>query len=391
VGTIGEFAKFMAADSEVPEEFYFAAGLTFLGHVCGANIRLANSLDVRPQLYTVLLGDSGEVKKSTAMRKTREFFESLGLDNLPQLSLGVGSAEGLAKNLSSHQDLLLAYDELRSFIDKCGVQTSVLLPMVTSLYEQTGYQNTTKSSNVVVNDAHLSLLGCCTSDTYADMWTPAAISIGLPNRLFVVKGDARSRVAWPKPKPEAEMARLRDLVKSQVPTGPTDFSISPEGSELWTRWYESRPRSVHATRLDTIGFRLMGLLAVTMDKGEIDSAVVSVVTKILDYEYRVRVATDPINADNKIAGLEQKIRNALSLNRNCWVPERELRQKTHADRTGLFYFNCALKNLATISGEIESKKERGKLLYRLAHEDEDVAVSSPVASPSINVNIHMIQ
>jgi hypothetical protein len=119
----------------------------------------------------------------------------------------------------------------------------------------------------------------------------------------------------------------------------------------------------------------MPLIALTMDKDEVDGEVVAVVTAILDYEFRVRVLTDPINADNKIAALEQRIRNVLSVAGGGWVRERELRQKTHADRSGVYFFQCAVRNLETISREIEVCPTAKKKLYRLVSEPENVATS----------------
>src|SRR5262249_31766398 len=84
-------------------------------------------------------------------------------------------------------------------VDKCRVQNSALLPMVASLFEAENWDNTTRQSRGIqsVRDVHLSLLGCCTTDTYASMWTNDAIAIGLPNRLFVVGADRKQKVAWP--------------------------------------------------------------------------------------------------------------------------------------------------------------------------------------------------
>jgi hypothetical protein len=113
---------------------------------------------------------------------------------------GVGSAEGLARELTSKPSLILACDELSSFLDKTRVQSSVLLPMITSLFEEHHWDNSTKNSSgsISIHDAHLSMVGCCTTDTYSRMWTREAISIGFPNRLWVVGADRKRKVAWPE-------------------------------------------------------------------------------------------------------------------------------------------------------------------------------------------------
>src|SRR5882724_2708624 len=74
VGSVGDFAKVLAKGSEVPEEFYFAAGLTVVGAMCGDRLKLTLAFDVEPRLYTVLHGESYSVKKSTAVKRTFAFF-----------------------------------------------------------------------------------------------------------------------------------------------------------------------------------------------------------------------------------------------------------------------------------------------------------------------------
>jgi hypothetical protein len=201
VGSLGNLARELASGTEVPEEFIFACGLTVLGAMCSGELTISLGVEVDPRLYTVLLGSSYDVKKSTAMKKTIEFFQSLGSSRMPRIMYGVGSAEGLARYLSDYGKVLLAYDELRAFVDKTKVQTSVLLPLTASLYEQHRWENATKEPDhdLVIVNGRLSILGCCTTDTYEQMWTSEAVSIGFPNRLFVVGADRKNKVAWPEP------------------------------------------------------------------------------------------------------------------------------------------------------------------------------------------------
>jgi hypothetical protein len=61
-GSIGELARTMAEGTEVPEEFYYAAGLTALGALCADRLRVTANVASEPRLYTVLLGRSADVK-----------------------------------------------------------------------------------------------------------------------------------------------------------------------------------------------------------------------------------------------------------------------------------------------------------------------------------------
>jgi len=96
---------------------------------------------------------------------------------------GVGSAEGLQKRLKKNNKLLLCFDEFKSFVGKCQAQGSVLLPCVNSLFELNHYENHTKNSEVVIDDAFLTILAASTVQTYENTWTRQFTDIGFNNRM----------------------------------------------------------------------------------------------------------------------------------------------------------------------------------------------------------------
>ena len=346
VGSLGRLARELASGTEVPEEFIFACGLTVLGAMCSGELTINLGVEVDPRLYTVLLGSSYDVKKSTALKKTIEFFESLGSSRMPRIMYGVGSAEGLARYLYDHGKVLLAYDELRAFVDKTKVQTSVLLPLTASLYEQHHWENATKESDhdLVIENGRLSILGCCTTDTYEQMWTSEAVSIGFPNRLFVVGADRRCKVAWPQPPDQGRLAGIRSELLQQLGRLPLALEITPDAKGAWEELYQGLPPSEHVKRLDTTGFRLLALVALTTGRTAIDSQTVAIVRLILDYELKMRELTDPIDADNLIAKLEEKIRRTLA--HKGPMKARDLKKAVNANRTGLWAFDRAIQNLS---------------------------------------------
>jgi hypothetical protein len=289
------------------------------------------------------LGKSATAKKSSALARTIQFMSEIQSAHPLAVNYGVGSAEGLAKELETQPRLLIAYDELRSFLDKAKIQASVLLPMIASLFEKYSWDNTTKTGTVRVRNARLSLVGCCTTETYEHVWTTEAIALGMPNRLFVVDAEAKPKKAWPEPPNQAALDAIRQRIQQQLARLPLALEITPDAKARWEDWYNNLPASEHAKRLDTIGFRLMPILAVTTDRNCVDVHVVERVIAILDYELRLRVLTDPIDADDRIAKLEERVRRAL--NARGPLTKRRLRQCVHADRDGLWAFEAALRNL----------------------------------------------
>jgi hypothetical protein len=268
---------------------------------------------------------------------------------------GIGSAEGLARSLEQHKIILVAYDEFRAFFDKSKVESSVLLPMVASLFEGNSWDNPTKRGPISVRDAHLVLIGCCTQETYERMWNSQAVAIGLPNRLFVVWADRKGKVAWPKAPDAALLRAIKDRITRQLARLPQTFEITPHARSQWECWYKELPeKSVHTKRLDTLGFRIMEILALSLDKDVVDWDVIERTTAILNYEHKIRMNTDPIDADTLFAQMEEKIRRALR--RKPGADDRILKQCTNAHRTGLWVYQTAMHNLQ-YAGEV--KQDRG--------------------------------
>jgi hypothetical protein len=353
VGSLGDLAHLLAKDTEVPEEFVFACGLTTFGALCVGKLHLNIAIPVEPRLYTVLLGKSYDTRKSSAERKIIEFFAPF-FSSLEVLH-GIGSAEGLAKIFNKHHHILVAYDEFSAFFDKAKVQASVLLPMAASLFESTDWDNPTKQGHISLRDAHLSLLGCCTEDTFERMWTREAVAIGFPNRLFVVWADRKPKVAWPQPADPAKLGAIRERIAAQLARLPLTLDIEPDAKQLWEYWYNCLPPSEHAKRLDTIGFRLMPLLALTTDKQSVDSDTVMLVMGILDYELSIRMATDPLKVDNKIAEVQEKIRRVLKRNEGG-LTRSMISKLTNSKRVGTEIFKKALDGLLR-EGEVHTDKK----------------------------------
>jgi hypothetical protein len=103
------------------------------------------------------------------------------------------------------------------------------------------------------------------------MWTSEAVAIGFPNRLFVVGADKKGKVAWPQPPDPCRLASIRSELLQQLSRLPLTLEITAEGKEAWEQLYLGLPSSEHVKRIDTLGFRLLALIALTTGKTAIDS------------------------------------------------------------------------------------------------------------------------
>jgi len=181
--------------------------------------------------------------------------------------------------------------------------------------------------------------------------------IGFTNRLFLVPGTAERKHPLPFKIPDSDKFALKSKLNDVLQNVGVfkELDIKAKARDLYQDWYMNMERSIHAKRLDTYALRLMSLLAVNDLKDEIDDETVSRVIKLCDWQLAVRKIHDPIDADNKIAKMEEKIRRELSRGPR---KEYELKQKVNANRAGLWAFDTAKKNLERANEMAWDKKSK---------------------------------
>lgn len=352
-GAAGYFSRSFSEQMEVPLQFFFMSYLTCLGNVLSHKIRLRSVLGTQPRLYTVLVGESASDKKSTAILKAIEHFETVFKDDFFS-ALGLGSAEGLQRvfkvaskkaKSKTRTNVLLAFDEFKAFISKCKIKNSVLLECVNSLFETNKYENHTQRTSVIVH-GQLSLIGASTIQTYERIYTSAFTDIGFPNRIFLVIGTATTSHSLPGEIPKKKLnvmsANLKAILKF-IGDGIT-YDIDPGAWEYYDDWYANIHRkSIHSKRLDGYCLRLMMLLAANSLRPTIDMSVVKDAVALCNWQLEIRKVYDPIDADNTIAAMEERIRRKLK--QKGPLKDYELKQLTQANRVGLWLYDKAKKNL----------------------------------------------
>jgi len=367
-GVAQSFTETYCSRLEVPKEFLYMSFLTCLGSILSRRATIATEIRPQPRLYTLLLGESADTRKSTAIDKTTEFFRYAIEDIYNQKMSecwGVGSAEGLAsqfKNRSSGGMILLCYDEFKAFISKAKIKSSTLLPCVNSLFEKNKYENSTKKAHALILDGYLSLLAASTIQTYEAAWDRSFTDIGFNNRLFIVPASGERKYSLPPTIPIEEkkilVFKMRDIF--QFVGEYREIALSKKAEIMFQDWYINMSRSIHAKRLDGYALRLMLLMAINLKAREIDKEIVSNAIELVDWQLLMRQAYDPIDADNASAKMEAKIRRALEAKGPLY--ERELKQWTNAHRAGLWLYSIALGNLRRGKEIILGRKDRK---YRL--------------------------
>jgi hypothetical protein len=351
-GVAGQFARLYGHHLEAPEHFFYMCFLTCLGSVLGKMLTLATEINPQSRFYTILLGESADDRKSTAIKKTVHFFKST-MENF-DVCWGVGSAEGLQKRLKQSDSLLLCLDEFKQFVGKCRIEASVLLPCVNTLFESNDYESWTKKSEICLQDVHLSLLAASTVQTYERTWDSSFTDIGFNNRLFLVPGSGQKKHSFPRKVPDHKIQSLKtDITKVLQHAGyHQELDLTQDAKDHFQQWYLNLDRSIHAKRLDAYALRFMALLAVNELKTEVDMDTVKQALAICDWQLEVRQVHDPIDADNATAKMEEKIRRVLGRGPRT---DRELKQYVHAKKAGLWVYGRAKKNLLN-ANEIQWNK-----------------------------------
>jgi len=344
-GAAGRFAEVYSHHLEPPKQFLFFSYLTCLGSILAGRVRLNSELKISPRLYVLILGESADDRKSTAMTATVDLFEE-SLPGFPVVH-GIGSAEGLQRTLKERErpSCLLLFDEFRTFVSKCRVESSILLSAVNTLFESTSFSNHTKNHSIDIKDAQVSILAASTVQTFESIMDSHFQGIGFVNRLFIITGRGHRRFALPSRIPEAEKYHLRREIGEilfHADQNPV-IDIEPAAFRRFERWYLNLPQSLYAKRLDTYAMRLMLLMVMNEKSRIVTEEIVSRVIRLCDWQLVVRTFHDPIDADSLLAKVEERLRRILAKGEKT---ERELKMAVNYKRYGLWVFDRAMKNLA---------------------------------------------
>jgi hypothetical protein len=131
------------------------------------------------------------------------------------------------------------------------------------------------------------------------------------------------------------------------------LQVTPDAMDMFTRWYATREGGIFERRLDTYAPRLMVLIAASSGRDTIDREVMTAVLALVRYQLEARREADPVDAENTIAQVEEKVRRILARGA---VAGRELKRRANYNRVGLWVWNTAITNLLR-AGEVRDEKQ----------------------------------
>ena len=360
-GFIRDVADLYSSHLESPYEFWVFGAATCLGNIFSTRVKLSSQLFVQPRLYTVCIGTSGDARKSESGRQTINLFnemvskiEEAQVDEkgkrLPSKFFntlwGCGSAEGLMDRLDRTPKLILTYDELRSFVQKSDIKGSNLLQSVNSLFDSNLVENVTKDKYRRVDNAYLSMLGFCTTDTWDSLFSPAFLAIGFINRLWIVPGIAEKKDFNPDFIPDHQKLKLSIKFQRLLESFPEELTIiklSHAAEVDLNNWYHSFESTEFTRRLDDYGRRLLLIMAISENKKEIDEDMAGRVIALLNWQLKVREIHQPPEYTSIMSRIENLMRRAVKKLQP--ITKGNLFHQIHADQFDNWKVEKALEGL----------------------------------------------
>jgi Bifunctional DNA primase/polymerase, N-terminal/Protein of unknown function (DUF3987)/Primase C terminal 1 (PriCT-1) len=242
-GLFGHWRDVVAPCTEAPLEFLWSSFLVNVGLMLGRNVWIESPQPLYPNFYVLLLGQTGDARKSTALWLARQLLKRL--DDDIEIVTGIVSTEGLFECLAKHDDTrALGYvDELRSLLSVGRRQgTRDLLPKLNSLIYCPDYETIDRRKDpTTIVRPFFSLIAATAQDYVADLITDLELSGGMLNRFLMVAGDEQPPKAIVKAPSEQEWTGIAARVKQVLDRGhePRRMEWSPEAKDLWTEFYVS--------------------------------------------------------------------------------------------------------------------------------------------------------
>lgn len=245
-GLLADYLEYTAAQ-ESPEDFHLWIALGLISSVLSRNVWTPRGFfQLYPNLYIVLVGDSGVVRKSTALNiglgVLREAMPSMGMisEKLTTQALFNFLSEE-RKNRGKSVGTLVS-PELKVFLGESS-RDPQLLPILTDLYDcpDSRIYTTMTRGKEEVKDAYIVMLAGTTEEWFKTSLSEESVGGGFTSRLLMIhkQETEKAKVAFPEDMaPEAMKCRdnvIHDLRVISTLKGP--FRWDREAKEWFESWY----------------------------------------------------------------------------------------------------------------------------------------------------------
>lgn len=324
--------------------FMFMPAVVMMLNYLGTKVSVKMK-NLKPSLYTVLIGKKGQAKKSSCINDAMDYFEMAGVlgqgltetKNADGRSLvwTAGSPEylGIQMQKTNCKNGMLFYDELSTLANKAGIESSTLKQGLLTMYESGKFSNGVKSKkdsfSLVPGSYCFSLVAGTAPKDFPETWSRLASGAeGLDDRFtFILQPEVLpERAPFVNVSVAGNALRTRVLIDRAVDKREfAFFDQSPLQNAL--EWMSDR---------DEIRAEKYALFfAVDLGLDDIDEDCVERAIALVRYEKAVKRYLRTSDADSKTAAIQMKLRTTLE-RAGGRMGLRELERKMNAHRYDTF-------------------------------------------------------
>jgi predicted transcriptional regulator len=248
---IAEYMNF-SRDLESPTSFFLWGCLSCIGAALRDNVYLRQGhRKLYPNIYVLLLADSGISRKSVPLGLTGDLLKQVGTTKIIR---GRSSIQAILQDLASPQmnkktgaqvtggSGLLCAEELASFF----VQDPAAVPILTDIYDfrDEWEYNLKGSGRIIINNLCVSMLAASNETHLREVYTNTAVYGGLMGRTFFVKSSERRKpnalvddMVTVTANGHYDITPLGESLK-EITKIKGKFLFEDESRKEYTKWYE---------------------------------------------------------------------------------------------------------------------------------------------------------
>jgi hypothetical protein len=258
-GYIDEYIQIMRPTTEASEGFHLGVALTVLGAMIGRTVYANFGKRLHSNLFTLLVGDSGESRKDTAigcgitllkttyntaseMAVTSSKASTVMVSSGVKIATDISSGEGLISTLKDNPNILMYLSEFARLMGNANRQgTKTIAPVLMEAFDTPdALSNLAKLNPVEAKEPYLSILAATQPRILEGLMSEGDIHSGFINRWLIIPGKSIKPNGWP---PEMDREWLQSLFQNITATiglnqQPRAMNGSDEAKAYWTEWYE---------------------------------------------------------------------------------------------------------------------------------------------------------
>lgn len=227
--------------SEAPPSFHLWVGLgTIMGAAQRKIYMRTEYFDVHSNMFVVLVGPPGKVKKSTALRIGKRLLKEVpGIHFTTSATSAASLIEQMAAiTARDHQSMTAFSSELGTFL---SVDMAAMTDFLTDIWDgDPDWDKQTRKKGVeTINAPWLSLLAGTTPQWMGDNMSKTIVEGGLVARcIFIHENQRVLKSPFPKGTERHKILRkalVNDLTHISALNG--EFTFSPEAEKFYDEWY----------------------------------------------------------------------------------------------------------------------------------------------------------